>query len=100
MSEIDKQHKGSIWEDQHLAHKSSRKIMENKGEEIIQDILEVNCLKLKKMLIILKESNESRVKEQKKTKIDLLENLRTQLIKEDQKNFGQEGREFTCKKKK
>lgn len=31
-----------------LAKRSLRKIMENKGEEIIEDILEVHFLKLKK----------------------------------------------------
>lgn len=63
----DKQHKGSIWEDYHLANGSSRKIMENKGEEIIKEMLEVHFLKLKKeMFIILRESNEYGVKEYKK----------------------------------
>ena len=42
-----------------MANRSSRKIMENKREEVIEDILEVHFLKMKKeMLFILKESSE------------------------------------------
>lgn len=52
----DKQHKGPIWEDWHPANRSPRKIMKNKGEEIIKDIVEEHFLKLKEgMCIILKE---------------------------------------------